>query len=158
MSITSFVNQNDVRAIVKVVRPPPPRKLGIPLIVPSRSDRQNLIGTAFDYLLRFELERPARWAIAEKWIAELAVELMPMLPVERERFGKFIEAARNAHHLYIASAGPTRTQIGEMAAWAVRLGRIDPVYRALRFGDSPLCRCSTRRCGRTDRSARNRPG
>ncbi len=138
MPITSFVNQKDVRAIVKLMRPRERRKLGLPLVVPSRSDRMNLIGTAFDYLLRFELERRARLAIAEKWVAERAVEFMPMLPVDKDRFGKFIEAARDALHRYVASGCPTRQQIGEMAAWSVRLARIDSVYRALVFGDSPF--------------------
>ena len=138
MSITSFVKEKDVRAIVKVMRPPPPRKLGVPLIVPPRSDRQSVIGTAFDYLLRFELERRAPWAIAEKWIAALAVEFMPMLPVDRQRFGKFIEAARNGHRVYTGSGTPNRKLVGEMAEWAVRLARIDLVYRALAFGDSPF--------------------
>ena len=130
MSITSFVKEKDVRAIVKVMRPPPPHKLGVPLIVLSRSNRQSLIGTAFDYLLRFELERRARWAVVGKWIAEAAVEklqalaaaeTLTTLSAEGNRLRAIIESARDAHCHYIARCSVTRRQKEEVAEWAIEL-------------------------------------
>lgn len=57
MNLKAFVTEHANR--LKVVRPPPPRALGVPLLIPPRSNRHWLIGTAFDYLLRFELQRRA---------------------------------------------------------------------------------------------------
>jgi hypothetical protein len=59
MSLTSFVEMPDVRAKIKPLRPILPRKLSVPLKVQPRSKRSMLVGTAFDDLLRSELERRA---------------------------------------------------------------------------------------------------
>jgi len=76
MSLTSFIGQNQVAAKLKVLRPPPPRVLRVPILVPPRSNRYSLIGTAFDYLLRFEIKRRAPHAKAERWVAENAAEML----------------------------------------------------------------------------------
>ncbi len=74
MSITSFIKQPANAARLKILRPPPPRTLGVPIIVPPRSKRYSLIGTAFDYLLRFEIKRRAPHASMYPWVAKSAIE------------------------------------------------------------------------------------
>lgn len=76
MSLTSFLEMPDVTAKVKPLRPKLPRKLSVPLKVEPRSKRYMLVGTAFDYLLRFELQRRAPHAISERWVAEYAPKII----------------------------------------------------------------------------------
>jgi hypothetical protein len=136
MSLTSFINQKDVRAILKVIRPPPPRKLGIPLIVPRRSDRQSLIGTAFDYLLRFEIERRAAHALARRWIAEFAAELLHILsPRNLDRARLIVEAARSEHCAYVRKQSVDREDHEAIAYCAIRLAKFDPIFRAGKLDD-----------------------
>lgn len=75
MSVTTFITQKEHVAKLKVLRPPPPRAIGAPLLIPPRSKRFGLIGTAFDYLLRFEIERWAPHAKTKRWVAQSAAEL-----------------------------------------------------------------------------------
>jgi len=46
----------------------------IPIKVEASSKNASLVGTAFDYLLRFELQRRAPHAISQPWIAEKAAK------------------------------------------------------------------------------------
>ena len=46
----------------------------IPIKVEARSKNTSLVGTAFDYLLRFELQRRAPHAISQPWVAEKAAK------------------------------------------------------------------------------------
>jgi hypothetical protein len=72
MSLTNFIKMADVKAKLKPLRPGPPRKIPAALAVQPRSKRFMLVGTAFDYLLRFELQRRAPHAAATSWAAESA--------------------------------------------------------------------------------------
>src|SRR5262245_47234060 len=76
MSLTSFLDLPDVKARVKPFRPKLPRKITVPLKVEPRSNRYMLVGTAFDYLLRFELQRLASHAVSERWVAEYAPDML----------------------------------------------------------------------------------
>lgn len=73
MSLLAFVRRPEHAAKLKVLRPPPPRALGVPIIVKPRSNRASLIGTAFDYLLRFEIKRRAPHAHADQWVAKVSL-------------------------------------------------------------------------------------
>lgn len=72
MSLTSFLDLPEVVAKVKPLRPKPPRKIDAPLRAQPRSNRYTMIGTAFDYLLRFELQRRAPHAVVSRWISFLS--------------------------------------------------------------------------------------
>jgi hypothetical protein len=72
MSLIGLLSLPDVRAKLKPLRPKLPRKIAAPLKVEPRSNRYGMVGTAFDYLLRFELHRRAPHAVAGVWVAECA--------------------------------------------------------------------------------------
>ncbi len=76
MSLKSFIDMADVKTKVKPLRPKLPRRISAPLKVEPRSNRYMLVGTAFDYLLRFELLRRASHAISEPLVAESASDRM----------------------------------------------------------------------------------
>ncbi|MEW6106047.1 MAG: hypothetical protein AB1563_06755 [Bacillota bacterium] len=76
MSLTRFIALPDVAARIRPLRPQLSRKITEPLRVKPRSSHYALVGTAFDYLLRFELQRRAPHAVAERWVAESALDLL----------------------------------------------------------------------------------
>jgi len=75
MSLTSFVGLREVRERITPLRPKMARTIKVTVKVKSRSKSPSLIGTAFDYLLRFELQRRAPHAIAGRWVAEAVPKL-----------------------------------------------------------------------------------
>jgi hypothetical protein len=110
-----------------------------------------LVGAAFDYLLRFELQRRAPNAISGHWIAESASDIiqkqaeraavgggvfldsdMPLKEVA-ERSRRIISESREAVAKYIISDGTNRDKQEYLAACAIRLARLDLIYRALRL-------------------------
>ncbi len=88
MSLTSFVNDRAVREQIKPLRPTLPRIIPASLQVEPKSSRYSLVGTAFDYLLRFELQRRAPHAVTQPWVAEHAPDLIwDLIWKEREGGG-----------------------------------------------------------------------
>jgi hypothetical protein len=155
MSLTSFLELPEVAAKLKPLRPVLPRKIGVPLRVAPRSKRYRLVGTAFDYLLRFELQRLAPHAIARRWVAEevpglicrktdkytVSMDLLAdaglddYLPPEEvaDRAQRIIDLARAAVSGYVRAAAPTEAEKAELAAHAIRLAKLDSVYRAMKL-------------------------
>ena len=74
MSLTTFVEEPEAIARLKPVLPTVPRTLPVPLKVESRTGNFSRVGTAFDYLLRFELQRRGPHARTRPWVAEAALE------------------------------------------------------------------------------------
>jgi hypothetical protein len=70
MSLKSFIKRPDVKAKLAPLRPGLPRKIAPTLTAAPKSERYMMVGTAFDYLLRFELQRRAPHAVARPWVAE----------------------------------------------------------------------------------------
>jgi hypothetical protein len=151
MSLTSFVVRPEVSAKIKPLRPNISRKIVVSLRVEPRSNRYMLIGAAFDYLLRFELQRRAPNAISRNWVAESAPEIIQQqaeraaegggvflesdIPLKEvaERSRRIISESREAVANYIISDGTDREKQEYLAACAIRLARLDLIYRALRL-------------------------
>src|SRR5262249_7285446 len=74
MSPSRFFKIPEVVAKFKPLRPKLSRQISAPLKVPPRTANYMLVGTAFDYLLRFELQRRAPHAISESLVAEFAAK------------------------------------------------------------------------------------
>ena len=72
MSLKQFVQKPHVRAKLDRFRPPGPRRIPCAMLLPLRGGNPQRIGTAFDYLLRFELQRRTPKAEAGTWVAEYA--------------------------------------------------------------------------------------
>jgi hypothetical protein len=155
MSLTSFLDMPEVAAKVKPLRPKLPRKIAAPLSAEPRSNRYTMIGTAFDYLLRFELQRRAPHAVGERWIAEYALDRLwtpnekraavldpladadPDLYMPPEEVGRLarqiVAEAKTAVAAYLKATAPTPAQQAELAAHAIRFAKLDEVFRALRL-------------------------
>lgn len=152
MSLTSFLKMPEVAEKVKPLRPKLPRKISAPLKAEPRSSLYTMIGTAFDYLLRFELQRRAPHAVGQGWIADyvpdmlwkqnekgaggldLLVDADPALYIPPEEVGrlarKIVEEAKATVAAYLKAKAPNGTQQAELAAHAIRLAKLDVVFRA----------------------------
>jgi hypothetical protein len=93
-----------VRDKLKPLRPKLPRKINAPLKVESRSPRYKLVGTAFDYLLRFELQRRAPHAVATSWVAESAPDKTWW---KEDRRGSFINLSKDDQGVISALKDPS---------------------------------------------------
>ena len=71
MSLTSFLSNNqDVRERFRQQFNKPPLATDEDLLAPPLSNRYTLVGTAFDYLLRFYVKRLNPDAVETEWVAE----------------------------------------------------------------------------------------
>lgn len=126
----------------------------MPLLAPPRSKRYSMVGTAFDYLFRFELQRLAPHVVAGRWIAEAAPDrifqtsgsvsiggtglriqqsddsVFAQLPGLAERATAVISAAKDAVQDYARQLAPSEDTRRSVAEQAVRLARLDAVVRA----------------------------
>jgi hypothetical protein len=113
---------------------------------PPRTANYGLVGTAFDYALRFELQRRNPHAIARAWVADEAVERIPEAAElaglskkrakELEKQGaRVLDAARAFVATFVASATPNLQQL---AKHALLLAELDNVFRALALDGSPF--------------------
>jgi hypothetical protein len=156
MSLTSYLDMPDVIARIKPLRPKLPRKINASLKVEPRSSRYMLVGTAFDYLLRFELQRRAPYAVSERWVAEYSPDLLfrkktdttaigydllagvdpayYMPPEEVAECARHIVAdAKAAVAIYVKDNSPRRAAQMDLATHAIHLANLDSVYRACRL-------------------------
>lgn len=158
MSLTSFLNMRDVKDKVKPLRPKLPRKIVAALQAKPRSNRYTMVGTAFDYLLRFELQRRAPHAVSGRWVAEYAPERIwrendsvsvgmdilhnadpaDYLPPEEiaTRARAILDNAKAAIADYVKVKAPTAAEQADLASHAIRVAKLDSVYRARRLEPS----------------------
>jgi len=143
-----------------------PRKIAATLKAEPCSNRFSLVGTAFDYFIRFELQRRAPHAISERWVAEyvpdkiwretptgsISMNLLQdltddaasvdyMLPEELAECCRSILAeAKEALATFIKSESPNDELLATLAGHAIRLAKLDNIYRAeqldLRFQEA----------------------
>ena len=152
MSLTRFLSMPGVSEKLKPLRPKGLRTIDKPLLAEPRSNRYGMVGTAFDYLLRFELRRRAPHAVVRKWIAEYAPDLLwretpkfsggfDLLRVSSgtteyklpEEVGKrargILNNAKRDVSTYLKTKNPDRSQVCDLAAHAIRLSKLDTVFR-----------------------------
>lgn len=134
MSLTSFLQQSDVRRRFRETFALPKLVTQAALLAPPRSTHYALVGTAFDYLLRWYVQRLNPSALAKRWIAEMAAEILwlsvaqgrtdLMAPAKQAR--QIIQQAQRDHQEYLVSGQLT----DHLLASALRLAQLDPLFRA----------------------------
>jgi hypothetical protein len=155
MSLTSYVKETEVRATIKELRPDISRKIPAPLLVEPHSRRAPLVGTAFDYLFRFEMQRRVPHAKTQEWVAEHAAMLVQHANVRggelqvmmsgggpqlyarppggyvrtARKIEKVVEDAREAVGEHVSRKDVDPAQITVLAEHALRLAKLDLVYR-----------------------------
>jgi len=152
MSLTKFVQEKDVKERLRQEFQKPKFSVKKDLLAPPLTTRYSLVGTAFDYLLRFYVQYLNPEAVAKEWVAELSLTdlLSPLLTnvvvssatgrvvsftetEQTRRAQRIIEQAKRAHSEYLSSGEITDKLIKN----TLLLAQLDPIYRA-RFVDENI--------------------
>lgn len=100
--LTSLIKEKDVKERFDQEFNKPPFLVKRPLLVPLLSNRSSMIGTAFDYLLRFHLQRLNPQSVERRpWIAEEPLKFYEeeeknLWPADRKSFAKIKKVISNA--------------------------------------------------------------
>lgn len=145
MSLTSFLQNQDVKQRFRQEFVMPKMAVTQGILAPPLSTRYSLIGTAFDYLLRFYLKWLNPDAVTSQWVAELvlAAPLSPLLQdvvinggsgkivyfkeTELTKKAQWIIEQAKADYADYLSSGQITDQLIESA---LRLAQLDPIFRA----------------------------
>ena len=129
MSLTSFIAIHDVKQRFSQEFPLPSAKLKGMMVAPPVTKNYTLMGTAFDYLMRFRLERLNPECVTQPWVAETSVELTGMIPrlaFAQKQSKSLLKFAKKRHEAY--------AKTGELSEDVLRatiyLAQLDGIYRA----------------------------
>lgn len=128
MSLTSLIKSDqELRNKIRATFSRPKLEKNRPLLVEPLTKRYSLVGTAFDYIFRFYLERINNLTNkSEVWIAEQAIELIKSSE-ELYLAGKdIINRVKELKKEYVEIGKFSRDLIRE----TIRMSYIDPVFRA----------------------------
>ncbi len=123
MSLTSFLKNREVAEKFLKEFPNIPFKLESKkeILAPPITNHYNLIGTAFDYLLRFYLKRINPKAITRPWIAETVASKKSIPKVKT-----IVSEAKKIYSQYLKSGKMNK----KLFKASILLAQIDPIYRA----------------------------
>ena len=152
MSLTHFISLAANRQRLKPLRPQQaqfPRKIPVSIRAPARTKQYTIVATAFDYLLRIEIQRRAPWAIDTGWTADHATRLHMSSddtreklkerftddPVEMQyriwaRAERYAVEGRRFAKAFCQIAAPSADEMRQLAFHALRLAHVDILYRA----------------------------
>ncbi len=154
MSLTSFLRYKDVRERFQEEFQKPRFTVKKPFLAPPLSKRYGLVGTAYDYLLRFQIERLNKNAISYKWVAEDVLHLslssiaavydgdtdtleMSEPPKETKKVFQIIRQAKKVHSRYLVSDRLTK----KVLETSLQLAQLDIIFRS-GFVDENLGYCN----------------
>ncbi len=86
MSLTSFLKNQDVKEKFAQQFPMPEFNLEKEILAPPRTKRYAMVGTAFDYLLRFYLKRLNPAAVTSQWVAESSLNIVTEKAIQEAGF------------------------------------------------------------------------
>jgi len=145
MSLTSFIENKDVKERFRQQFKMPKLAAEKALLAPPLSNRYSLVGTAFDYLMRFYLKRLNPNAVTSEWVAEHSItsplspllkdvvidgetrEIISYTQTELTRKARWIIEQAKADYSEYLSSGQISRQLIESA---LRLAQLDPIFRA----------------------------
>ena len=141
MSLTSFIHIPEVRRRFAKSFSKPSFKLDAKIVAPPLTTHYSLIGTAFDYLMRFYLKYLNPESIVSTWVAELAVERLRRYTeyyiIKRGYTPDYVQRTLVKADSIIRRAkavSSTYQQKGKMTdellESAIYLAQLDPIFRA----------------------------
>lgn len=132
MSLTSVLQERDVREKFKEQFIKPKIKLRKEILAPPRTQRYSLVGTAFDYLFRFYIKYHNPQAIERQWVADIAAQVS----IPDGNFGHFeIQQILERAHAIYADYLATGEMIDEVLEVVLLLAQLDLVYRVGRLDE-----------------------
>jgi hypothetical protein len=131
MSLTSFLkNDGELRILLDQTFPKPSVNIGTVRRADPQTTNYALIGTAFDYLLRFKLEREYSGIDSKPWIAQTGLALAQATD-DVDYLEELFADAEDHHEEYLESGELT----DDFLARILDLARLDGIYRAGRWAD-----------------------
>lgn len=125
MSLTSFIKIPDVREKLSEIVKKPNIKLDADIKAIPLTKNYSLIGTAFDYLLRFVLESNFK-SISTKWVAEESIELLSELKhPEEDVINTLLKICKNKYNEYLKD----KKVDDFLLESCIILAKIDLIYR-----------------------------
>jgi len=127
MSLTSFLKMTNVRAEFAKTFPFKAAKLSGELLATPQTKNYSLIGTAFDYLLRFYIERLNPDTLKTSWVAELGVAMTAQKqPEVYKKLKASIDAMKSGPYSdYIQTGNLSES----LFASTIVLAKLDMIYR-----------------------------
>ena len=134
MSLTSFLQRNDVRDKFKQEFPKPKLVPSQEILAPLVSKNPRLIGTAFDYLMRFHAKYVNPQAIEQEWIAEKSLRLLRQ-PGFKHLYeqGYLIITQAKENYLDFLKAGQVTEALIQSA---LGLAKLDSMYRIKKIDEN----------------------
>lgn len=135
MSLTRFLRIPEVRQVFSSQIHKPPFTLRGKILAPPLTKNYSLVGTAFDYLMRFYLQRLNSKTITGTWVAEEATSLLnnPLISQLlgsssqlRKKATNIIRQAKELYAKYITAGRMT----DELVRHSIYLAQLDIIYRA----------------------------
>ncbi|HMK23897.1 MAG TPA: hypothetical protein VK466_16305, partial [Terriglobales bacterium] len=139
MSLTSFVELPDVKERLRMDVAKPWFQLRAEIKAPLLTASYGWTGTAFDYLLRFYVEKLNPSARKSAWIAEESLAILEDLrekPSTLKRARRIVETARERYHSYLRAKGEEKPG-EELIRAAIDLAQLDPLCRIGRLDLQP---------------------
>lgn len=132
LSVVQLLRVGEVCDQIDRLLPPVPQTITAPLRAPPVTRNYALVGTAFDYALRFELSRRYPHVRCEPWIAEAALGRMSLVSDDPElwlRAENLVASAKVEVDFYRTLSSPSLDSRKSIASQALRLAKLDLVYR-----------------------------
>lgn len=145
MSLKTFLDNKDVRARFSEEFSKPKFNLKKEILAPPVTKHYSLVGTAFDYLLRFYIKRLNPEAITQEWVAESSIESMreigfaftsqrKVMPINDNVIAsanQMLSQSKKAYSNYIQSGKMN----GELIKYTILLAQLDTYFRAQFIGE-----------------------
>ncbi|KPN31968.1 hypothetical protein SY89_02725 [Halolamina pelagica] len=132
MSLTSFLKDADeVRIVLDQTFEKPDIEITKERLAEPQTTNYALIGTAFDYVLRFWLEREYNQAESKPWVAHKGVNLAHLMEMKTTTkdgrgFNEVMASIEQRHQEYLETGEMT----DELLASTLDLARFDWIYRS----------------------------
>lgn len=129
MSLKSFLEQKDIRDKFNKEFTIPKMTIKKDLLATPISKRYSLVGTAFDYLLRFNIHQNNPNAITDTWVAENVISRRFLLSHDEillKQAKKLIDQAKINFHDFLLS-GKIEAQLLKSV---IHLAQLDIIYRS----------------------------
>jgi hypothetical protein len=150
MSLTTLTKEDaPAKGILDLILPTEKLVFGKPLLFPALTTNAAVVGTAFDYLMRFEMERRFQDVKANPWLAQVVILRLrahfqdaatrstpfpsrgaTMDEAMARRWTVLVVEARDAVSAYAKLTKPTKSDQVVIARHALTLARIDVLHRA----------------------------
>jgi hypothetical protein len=131
MSLSGFVESADVKEYLRLNVTKPWFQIKAEIKAPPLSASSGSTGTAFDYLLRFYIEKLNPFAVKSRWVAEESLAILEKYPSKGSTLKharRIVERAKEHYRAYLASKREKKPG-EELIRASVGLAQLDLFYR-----------------------------